>query len=187
MLKILAKLFAAVCIVLLNAPTGFASSNETAIAEGADLTGIKRVVICQPVYTETGDITSEDLLESICTQGQRLKLDTVTEKIVQREILKSSNIDVAAMAETDAKQAKEAFFKELPKYADAYIVPTVIHNSRVVLFFEVYSAESNKRIYTSQVVASRNMADNMETYELMTKRFYRDFLNDIEAQQKDKK
>lgn len=185
MVKKTIKLLIVACVLMLNMQLAMASSSEVWQAEEADLTSLKRIAVFEPLYTPNtdSDITGESIQAMVSEQGQKVRLDTVTKKVVERAIANITGTDLAAMQEADKKQADEIFFKELPKQADAYMKMTVIHNSRVVLFFDIYDAKTQKRVYGAQVVASRNMNDDMETYELMTKRFYRGLLSDIEAQQ----
>jgi len=176
------------CFVVCSATAAFASSSKSTIAEGADLTHVKRIVVRQPLYSQgNSKVTSDEIQAMVSEQGQRMKVDTVTEKIIEREIAAETKIDLTAMRETDKERAEEVFKRELPKHADAYMVVTVVHNSRVVLFFDIYAADTQKRLYSDEVVASKKMEDTMETYELMSKRFLHDFLSDVEAQQKDAK
>lgn len=185
MVKKTIKLLIVACVLMLNMQLAMASSSEVWQAEDADLTSLKRIAVFEPLYTPNtdSDITGESIQAMVSEQGQKVRLDTVTKKVVERAIANITGTDLAAMQEADKKQADEIFFKELPKQADAYMKMTVIHNSRVVLFFDIYDAKTQKRVYGAQIVASRNMNDDMETYELMTKRFYRGLLSDIEAQQ----
>lgn len=185
-MKKIMKLFIFTCALLLQVQIAMASSSEVWRAEDADLAAIRRIVVCEALYTpnEGADITDEAILAMISEQGQRLGLDTVTKKVIERSISSATGVDLLAMQDVDSKQADELFYQELPKFVDAYMKVTVIHNSRIVFFYDIYDAKTAKRIYGAQVMASRNMPDTMETYALVTKRFYREFLSDIKEQKK---
>lgn len=64
-------------------------------------------------------------------------------------------------------------------------MPTVVHNDRVVIFFDIYVASTNKLVYTYQVVADRTEDDNMVTYERLTRDFYRSYGKSLQKQLKD--
>ena len=65
------------------------------------------------------------------------------------------------------------------------MVPTVVHNDRVVIFFDVYAAATNKLVYTYQIVADRTDPDTLATYQELTKQFYRAFDKSVQKQLKD--
>lgn len=175
-MKKLSQLLIIACFMILNVQ--FVSAATVWSDENTDLSQVHGMVVCEPNYSETkgSEITGKAVAEMIYNQAQPLKgLYALSVAEIEKNILRDSGVNVATIKATDEKKAEEAFLAGMAKYADAYLVTTVVHNSRVMIFYDVYSTKTNKPIFTYQIVAGSDDPDSLATYQTLTKKFYREF------------
>ena len=126
----------------------------------------------------------KDISDSFSEIGMENKYFVVSDNDMQRFIKRDYKVDVLGKSDKEAAAAIEPYISQ---YADAYVVMTIVHNNRVVIFYEVYEANSNKMVYSYQVIAGGSDEDNLKTYDKLTKNFFNEFDRSAKAQAKHKK
>lgn len=182
-MKKIMQMLLVLCLVLTGVQVVSASGEKTTADKDFSLAGIHRLVIADPQYTPMKDgATKADISNMIYAMGEKARLQLIPKDFIAKNILQDTKVDISAL---DKKQADAAFQANVAKYADAYLVPTVVHNNQVVIFYDIYSAVDNKLVYTYQVVADRTDPDTLATYQELTKKFYRAFDKSVQKQLKD--
>jgi hypothetical protein len=185
-MKKISQLFIIVCFVLLNVQ--LVSAGQAWSDESYDFSKAHKFLIAEPNYTAVvGGSTVEEVKNVMYLQAQYLNMYPITTAEVDKNILRDSSIDLAKLRIEDAKQAESIFNSEMEKYTDLYMVATIVHNTRVMIFYDVYSAQTKQPVFTYQIVASSTDEDNLMTYKQLTKRFYKEFNKAINKSIKAKK
>lgn len=182
-MKKLLQMLLVACVVLVNVQLVSANPEKTITTDGFDLSTIHRLVIVDPQYSPVKDgATKDDVMNMFYKTGASARIYVMPKSDVEKSILKDSNVDLSAL---ETKKANEVFTANVAKYADAYMVATIVHNSRVVIFYDVYSAQTNQIVYSYEIVAGSHDDDSLKTYEGLTKNFYRSFEKTVQQQIKD--
>lgn len=116
--------------------------------------------------------------------GMDNKYFIVSDTDMQRFLMRDHKVDITAKNDKEAATAIEPY---LGKYTDAYVVMTIVHNNRVVIFYDVYAAQTGKMVYSYQVIAGASDEDDIKTYSNLTKNFFHEFNRAAKAQAKQKK
>ncbi|MGL5271423.1 MAG: coenzyme F(420) biosynthesis enzyme [Selenomonadaceae bacterium] len=183
-MKKLMQMLLVACLMITGVQVAAASSDKTTIEKDFSLATIHRLAVADPQYTPLKDgAKKEEITAMIYAVGQeKAKMQIIPGEVIAANILRDAKVDINTL---DKKQADALFKANVGTYADAYLVPTVVHNDRVVIFFDIYAASTNKLVYTYQVVADRTEGDNLVTYERLTRDFYRSYGKSLQKQLKD--
>lgn len=181
-MKKIMQMLLVICVMVGAAQIGFAK-DRTWSDENFDLSSVHRMLILEPNYSrfENG-ATSQDIMDMMYQEGVS-SMYMMQKSDLERNILRDTGVDIGKL---DAKQAEKAINDHMEKYVDAYVVATVVHNKRVVLFFDVYSAKTKRLVFTDQVVAGGSDPDTIATYAKLTKNFYKDIQKEAKEQLKKK-
>lgn len=188
MMKKISQLFLIVCLILLNVQFVSAAAKSWSDTE-YDFSKAHKLLIVEPNYNfAEGNATSEEIMNMLYEQAAKsLHMFALNTEDIERNILRDTSIDLAKLKTEDEKQAQTVFENEFIKYTDLYLVATIVHNSRVMIFYDVYSTQTKQPVFTYQIVASSTDPDNLMTYKQLTKSFYREFNKAINKSMKDKK
>jgi hypothetical protein len=182
-MKKLMQMMLVICLVLASVQIVSASGEKVTADKDFELSSIHRLAIADPQYTPIKDgVTKADISNMIYVMGEKARLQLIPNDVISKSLQRDKKVDLTAL---DKKQADAAFQANIADYADAYMVATVVHNDRVVIFYDIYSAANNKLVYTYQVVADRTDPDTLATYQELTKKFYRAFDKSVQKQIKD--
>lgn len=167
--------------VLMISSSAFAAFEEN-IEEDADLAAVKKLAIAMPNYYKVADTEPEthDLMRVIYNAGRFTStLEIIPYDDVAAAIRRDTGVDVFSL---DAPEAEKQYNKNIPRYADAYIITTIANNSGSPwLFFYVYNATSGKLMYTYSS-QSRLIGKNSKDYGKVAEAFFKQF--DFAATQK---
>lgn len=184
-MKNVTKLLWVLCILMLPAQLSLAADRVWS-SENFDAKAANRLLICPAKYSQgAGEVTAEQMQEIFYQQGKESKLYVLTPEDVKRNILRDASIDLTALEKTDPEKAAEVFQSEMHKYVDAYLVATVVHNSRIAVFYDLFAPGTTDMLYSYQIVASSSADDNSKTYEKLTDSFYKN-LQDAKKVKKQK-
>jgi len=132
-MKKLLQMLLVVCVVFLNAQLVSANPERTITTEGFDLSTIHRLVIVDPQYSPVKDGATKDAVMNMLYKiGASARIYVMPKSDVEASILKDSSVDLSSL---EPKKADELFKSNVGKYADAYMVATIVHNSRVVMMY----------------------------------------------------
>ncbi len=177
------QMFLVLCMMLLGMQVAFAGGEKATVDKDFELATIHRMVLVEPQYTPLKDGAAKaDITNMMFKMGEKARFQLLPYDLVLNNIQRDKNVSFASM---DKKEVSKIFEANAAQYADAYMVPTVVHNDRVVIFFDVYAAATNKLVYTYQIVADRTDPDTLATYQELTKQFYRAFDKSVQKQLKD--
>lgn len=172
-----------VSVLFLSVQSGYAKDKVWS-DEAFDLSSVHRLLILEPNYYLFKDGASvEDIVNMFQTEGAS-NMYVLTKAEMETNILRDAKIDLKTL---DAKKAQDVFDEHMKKYVDAYMVATIVHNSRVVIVYEVYSAQTKQLIFRDEVLAGKSEKDSIGTYAKLTKTFYKDFQKEAKAQAKKRK
>lgn len=188
-MKKISQLFIIVCFVLLNVQLVSAAAPAQAWTDTSyDFSKAHKLLIVQPNYTFTeGQVTSDELTDMMYQHAKGLGMDILNTSDIDRNILRDSAIDLGKLRGEDAKKAENIFNSQMGKYTDLYMVATIVHNTRVMVFYDVYSAATKQPVFTYQIVSSSTSSDDMVNYRHLTKVFYKEFNKAINKSMKAKK
>lgn len=180
-MKKIVQIFLVACLVIIGAQSAFAGE-KVWFDENYDLSGVHRLMIAEPNYAQFKDgATKEEIMDMFQQQGIS-SMYVLKKSDVEKNILRDAGIDVGTL---DAEKAKKVLDAHMDKYVDAYMVATVIHNRRITIFYDMFSAKTKERIFTEQIIAGSSDKDTLATYQKLTAQFYKDFQK--EAKKQDKK
>lgn len=180
-MKKISQLFIIVCFVLLNVQLVSAAA-QAWTDTNYDFSKAHKLLIVKPNYNFTeGQVTSDELTDMMYQQAQSLDMFALNTADIDKFILRDSAIDLPKLRVEDAKKAENIFNSQMGKYTDLYMVATIVHNTRVMVFYDVYSAETKQPVFTYQIVASSTSDDNMVNYKHLTKTFYKEFNKAMKA------
>lgn len=172
-MKKMIQLMLAVGIVMLSASVALANANKETVADGADLSNVRRIAIAAPLYTPgKNDPTKEQLLRYTYNAREVARTYVVSYEEVAAGILKDTGDDINALGR---REAAKAYRDYVGRVADAYVVITVANNSRTIFFYDLYRAGTNELLYTFQIAANRSQENNEETYTILGEQFYKNF------------
>lgn len=162
-------------MVLAFSTVCFAGQAET-IEEGADLTGIKRLTICLPYYTQMleGEPTYEEFVKGLAEAGKKTKgYEVMSYNDLAREIKADTAIDIRRLP---TPESKKLFREHVGKYADAYMFATLANNSRVNLFVSVHDAKTHEMLYDFRVEGGKSTEHKtLKAYQMLAEKFYEAF------------
>lgn len=177
-MKRMSKILLIIALVALHVQVVSAAS-KVWVDENFNLSSIRRLLISEPNYSPAKDgATTDEVMGMFYQEGTLSNLYVLQKTDIEKNILRDSSINLATLA---PDKAKETFDAQVPKYTDGYLVATVIHNSRVVIFFDVYSAATKEMVFSYQTIAGSKDDDNIATYKRLTKNFYKEFEKKIKS------
>lgn len=177
-MKRISKILLIIVLVALHMQV-VSAANKVWVDENFNLSSIRRLLISEPNYSPAKEGPSTDEVMGMFYQEGTLSTLYVLQKSdIEKNILRDVSIDLAALA---PDKAKEAFDAQVLKYTDGYLVATIIHNSRVVIFYDVYSATTKELVFSYQAMAGSKDDDNITTYKRLTKNFYKEFEKKIKS------
>lgn len=172
------------CLVLFNVQVGSAA-DKIWVDEDFDLTSVHRLYFGDMNYAESQESPkAADIMAMFATQSTQGKMMVLQQADLDRLLLRDFNVNLKNL---DDKQKKSAIREHLDTYVDAYVVPTIVHNQRVVMFFDLHSVKTGKMVFSYQAIASPGDDDELSTYEALTKDFYKALDKEISKQLKNKK
>ncbi|WP_196594445.1 hypothetical protein [Pectinatus sottacetonis] len=179
-------ILAAVFITIISTAFAAPATKSVIMDDSFDLSSIHTIAIAMPNYIQTnnspkiGDVTA--ILAQNGFDSRRLKNITIIPySVIANSIKKDTNID---LQKVDRHTAESVFQKNIKKYADAYLVLTVANNSRVVLFYDLYSAKTNDYLYSYKVIGGGQSDNNLKKYEVFNDMFYDTLAQTIKDQHK---
>ncbi|MBE8952552.1 MAG: hypothetical protein SR1Q7_05345 [Quinella sp. 1Q7] len=176
------KFFAALMMfaVLMVSSSALAAFEEN-IEEGANLAAVKKLAIAMPNYYKVADAEPEvhDLMRDIYNAGRLTStLELLSYEDIAAAIRRDTGVDIFSL---DVPEAEKQYNKNIPRYADAYVIATIANNSDSPwLFFYVYNAADGKLMYTYSS-QSRLTGKNSKDYGKVSEEFFKQF--DVAATQ----
>lgn len=152
-------------LFLLCMQTVFAAEQQIIDPE-FDFTSVRKIVILEPNYTpEKEGVPVEAVYGAIVKKSEKLSL----------EVLRVQDLKNQALERKSGLEAsKEELMAQIAQAADLYAVPTVIGlEKRTVLYFEVYSAKTQKMLYSERFIARKGK--DAGVYEDLTDEFCKSF------------
>lgn len=172
----LKKFFAALTMlaIIFTSTSALAAFEET-VEEDADLASIKKMAIAMPNYYKVEDTEPElpDLVRDIYNAGRLTSIiEIISYEDLAAAIRRDTGVDIYAL---DVPEAEKVYLKNVPRYADAYVICTVANNSGSPwLFFYVYNAADQKLMYTYSN-QSRLTGKNAKDYGKVAEEFFKQF------------
>lgn len=185
-MKKIVMLFVFVCMVFLQAQVGLAADKVWS-DDDFRLSSIHRLYLNEYEMNYSPSGTSpkiSEIADMFYQNGMAAKYFVLPDADFSRFLLRDGKIDLTALQGADLKKTVR---EHVADYADAYVVMTIVHNNRVVIFYDVYAAQTGKMVFSYQVVAGSGDDDNLRTYEGLTKRFYQALEKETKVQAKKKK
>lgn len=182
-MKKLFKLAAFTMMFSLLCATAFAHSDQETIAEGADLSSVRRIALGWPLYVKVDekDLSDREIIETVYGASKVARTYVLSYDAAASEIKKGQKVDILVL---DKKKAAEEFRKNIKNYADAYVIITIANNSRLTLFYDLYKAGTDELLYTYQIIANRSDKSDKITYNALSEQFYKHFERAATEQQK---
>ncbi len=185
-MKKIVHLLLFIMVMAVSCPSALAYWEEGKAQEGQTVADVEKLAIGAPLYTEKeGYPTREEYINVLNTRGSKVspkKYKVIPYDDIAKDILQKTGKDLYKLTRIPAVRV---FKNHVAEYADAYVVPTVTMGRRTVLFFEVYSAETNELLYTYQIILASDDLDTVQTYSDMVSLFYDAFATEIETQKQE--
>ena len=160
--------------LFVTSSVAFAAFEET-IEEDANLVAVKKMAIAFPNYYKTEDAEPEiyDFAKDVYNAGRfTSSREIISYEDVASAIRRDTGIDIHSL---DVPEAEKVYNKNIPRYADAYVICTVANNSGSPwLFFYVYNALDQKLMYTYSN-QSRLTGKNSRDYGKVAEEFFKQF------------
>ena len=160
--------------LLFTSSSALAAFEET-VEEDADLASVKKLAIAMPNYYKVEETEPElpDLVREIYNAGRfSSTLEIISYEDLAAAIRRDTGVDIYAL---DVPEAEKVYLKNVPRYADAYVICTIANNSGSPwLFFYVYNAKDQKLMYTYSN-QSRLTGKNSRDYGKVSEEFFRQF------------
>ncbi len=175
-----------VMVFTLSCPSAFAYVEIASPQEGQSVADVETLAIGAPLYTsKEGYPTKNEYVGILNEMGAKvLKGGVVTYDFVAQGIRQKTGKDVYAL---DRIPAAKIYKDNVLDFADAYLVSTVTMSSRrTVLFFDVYRAGTNERLYGYELLLDSDEKDDVKTYSEMVEKFYKHYASVQETQKKEK-
>ena len=173
-------------VFTLSCSSAFAYVEIASPQEGQTVADVETLAIGAPLYTsKEGYPTKNEYVGILNDMGAKvLKGGVVTYDFVARGIRQKTGKDVYAL---DRIPAAKIYKDNVLDFADAYLVSTVTMSSRrTVLFFDVYRAGTNERLYGYELLLDSDEKDDVKTYSEMVEKFYKHYASVQETQKKEK-
>ena len=173
-------------VFTLSCSSAFAYVEIASPQEGQTVADVETLAIGAPLYTsKEGYPTKNEYVGILNDMGAKvLKGGVVTYDFVARGIRQKTGKDVYAL---DRIPAAKIYKDNVLDFADAYLVSTVTMSSRrTVLFFDVYRAGTNERLYGYERLLDSDEKDDVKTYSEMVEKFYKHYASVQETQKKEK-
>lgn len=182
-MKKLFMLFAALTVMMLSA-TAFAANEQEALTDGADITVIRRMALAEPLYNPMKDGPSlADVSQAVYDASALTKIYVISYGDIAANIKRDTDVDIRPL---NHRQAMKIFRLCVPKYVDAYVVPTIANNNRKTVFFDVYQIKTDALLYRYQLTADKHAEDSYMTYKALSEQFFKRFDRAIENQKRRK-
>ncbi len=169
------KIFGTLLIlaVMLTSTVAMAASRETTY-EGADLSTIKRLAVALPMYyrVETAEPTFEEFTNIIFDASKVAHGYVISYDEIAANIKRDTGVDIKSLSN---EEALKTYNDNIAKYADAFIVVTVINSHQAVqFFFDVKDAQSKNFVYGLRY-GTRSIGKNSNDYKKACETFYKKF------------
>ena len=142
------------------------------IMEGADLTTVKKLAVAMPEFykIESTEPEIHDWIKDIYDAGKRSStLEIISYEDVAAAIRRDTGIDITVL---ERLEAEKVYKKNIARYADAYVVNTVIDSDKVPqMFFRVFNAADSNLMYTYNI-RSRLYSKTPMSYSKMAEEFF---------------
>lgn len=182
-MKKLFMLFTALTVIMLSA-TAFAANEQEALTDGADITVIRRMALAEPLYNPMKDGPSlADVSQAVYDAAALTKVYVISYGDIAANIKRDTDVDIRPL---NHRQAMKVFRLCVPKYVDAYVVPTIANNNRKTVFFDVYQIKTDALLYRYQLTADKHAEDSYMTYKALSEQFFKRFDRAIENQKRRK-
>ncbi len=184
-MKKIVQILLLVVVLAMSCPSAFAYVETASPQEGQTVADVETLAIAAPLYTtKEGYPTKEEYVGILNDMGAKvLKGGIVTYDTVAQGIRQKTGKDVYAL---DRIPAAKIFKDNVLDFADAYVVSTVTMSRRTVLFFDVYRAGTNERLYGYELILDSDEQDDVKTYSELVGKFYKHFASVQETQKKEK-
>ncbi len=185
-MKKIVQILLLVMVLAVACPSAFAYVEIASPQEGQTIADVETLAIGAPLYTaKEGYPTKDEYVGILNDMGAKvLKGGIVTYDTVVQGIRQKTGKDVYAL---DRIPAAKIYKDNVLDFADAYLVSTVTMSSRrTVLFFDVYRAGTNDRLYGYELLLDSEEKDDVKTYSEMVGKFYKHFVSVRETQKKEK-
>lgn len=182
-MKKLVMLLTALTVMMLSA-TAFAANEQEALTDGADITVIRRMALAEPLYNPMKDGPSlADVSQAVYDAAALTKIYVISYGDIAANIKRDTDVDIRPL---NHRQAMKIFRLCVPKYVDAYVVPTIANNNRKTVFFDVYQIKTDALLYRYQLTADKHAEDSYITYKALSEQFFKRFDRAIENQKRRK-
>lgn len=182
-MKKLFMLLTALTVMMLSA-TAFAANEQEALTDGADITVIRRMALAEPLYNPMKDAPSlADVSQAVYDAAALTKVYVISYGDIAANIKRDTDVDIRPL---NHRQAMKIFRLCVPKYVDAYVVPTIANNNRKTVFFDVYQIKTDALLYRYQLTADKHAEDSYITYKALSEQFFKRFDRAIENQKRRK-
>lgn len=182
-MKKIFMLLTALAVMMLSA-TAFAANEQESLVEGADITVIRRMALAEPLYNPMKDGPSlADVTQAVYDASALTKVYVISYGDIAANIKRDTDVDIRPL---NHRQAMKVFRICVPKYVDAYVVPTIANNNRKTVFFDVYQIKTDALLYRYQLTADKHAEDNYLTYKALSEQFFKRFDRAIENQKRRK-
>ncbi len=153
-----------------------------------DLSSIHTIAIAMPNYIENEKSPKlDEVIKALAQSGfdsRSVKhLTIIPYSVIAKNIQAETGKDLQTL---DKNEAKSLFTAQVKKYADAYLVLTAAKDSRVVMFYDLYSAKDNKYLYSYEVIGGGQGDNNLRSYTTFNDMFYDAFAQSVKDQKKTK-
>ena len=182
---ILRLLSVSAVMLFVLASTVFAASPGTATVmdDSFNLSSIRSIAIAMPNYIQTKTGPSiDDVTTALAQSGFDTKalkgVTVIPYQVVAEAIRRDSGTDISTMSRT---AAKKAFQQNIGKYADTYLVATIANDSRIVIFYDLYSAKDGKYLYSYEVIGGGQGSNNIRSYKTYNEDFYNGFADSVKG------
>lgn len=182
-MKKLFMLLAALTVMLFSV-TAFAADEQEALTDGADITAIRRMALAEPLYNPMKDGPSlTEVSQAVYDAAALTKVYVISYGDIAANIKRDTDVDIRPL---NHRQAMKVFRLCVPKYVDAYVVPTIANNNRKTVFFDVYQVKTDALLYRYQLTADKHAEDSYLTYKALSEQFFKRFDRAIENQKRRK-
>jgi len=183
-MKKLIQLLAIVFILVVSAPMALAYNETDEIHKDKDVTGLQRIVVGAPYYTQHGDGPAwAEVAAAVNDASAASKLNIMGFDAMATRLRNDQAIDIRAL---DRRRGDKVFKDNVANYADSYVVLTVANSARLTMFFDLYQAGNNDLLYSYRIIADKDDPDTPATYTMLTQRFFKALDRAVENQRKKK-
>lgn len=162
-------------------------TTKAVVMDGSfDLSSIHTIAVCTPNYIPTiGGPDINTVTDQIAQSGYESKdikgITVFPYSVISKQIKKETGVDLTTLSKDEAKKE---FQKNIAKYADTYLVATIANDSRVVIFYDLYSAKDGKYLYSYEVIGGGQSDNNINSYKSFNNLFYKGLSDSIKDQHK---